>query len=98
MKIKLGESNFNNNLTSKERIHFFLSILDLRYQIYHSRRQPKVQKALEEKFTGGAGISRRINVLMLMPGLRDLNEYWSKCGVDADGVPIETVENKVKLV
>jgi len=61
-------------------------------------RQPKVQKALEEKFTGGAGISRRINVLMLMPGLRDLNEYWSKCGVDTDGVPIETVENKVKLV
>ena len=58
-----------------------------------------MQKSLEQTFTGGEVPYRPrfIDVLMLMPGLRDRNEYWSKCELDSEGVPIE-LDNKSKIV
>lgn len=63
----------------------------------------QLRKATQEELTrtmsesAANGLQRYLNVMLLLPVLREMNEYWCSCPVDANGCPILVDRSRVRF-
>jgi len=63
----------------------------------------QLRKATQDELTrtmsesAANGLQRYVNVMLLLPVLREMNEYWCSCPVDANGCPILVDRSRVRF-
>lgn len=66
-------------------------------QIKSLRRETQDELSRTMSDLAQNGLQRYINVMLLLPVLREMNEYWCSCPIDTNGCPILVDRNRVRF-